>query len=118
MWALVIGVGWFLSGRSFWLPAIPILFMSLGDGVTGIVRNLVFKRRTKHWIGNVAMFLICAPIGYFLSSNIDSPISGLVAASVPSLVERFEKIGKYVIDDNITVPLSSLAILFAAKLLS
>ncbi|MBS7605917.1 MAG: hypothetical protein QXR84_05915 [Candidatus Bathyarchaeia archaeon] len=43
MWALVIGVGWFLSGRNFWLPAIPILFMSFGDGVTEMVRNLCLK---------------------------------------------------------------------------
>jgi len=37
---------------------------------------------------------------------------------VASLVEHFEKIGKYVIDDNITVPLSNLIILLVAKLLS
>ncbi|MEM2303021.1 MAG: dolichol kinase [Candidatus Bathyarchaeia archaeon] len=118
MWALMIGIGWVLAGGSFWLPAIPLLFMSWGDGVTGIVRNFLFKKRTKHWSGNLAMFLICAPIGYFLSSNISSPISGLVAASIASLIEHFEKIGEYVIDDNITVPLSSFIVLFVAKLLS
>ncbi|MEM3955638.1 MAG: hypothetical protein QW424_02660 [Candidatus Bathyarchaeia archaeon] len=43
MWALVIGIDWFLSGRNFWLPAIPILSMSFGDGVTEMVRNLCLK---------------------------------------------------------------------------
>ncbi len=118
IWALTIGIGWVLAGGNFWLPAIPLLFMSWGDGITGIVRNFIFKKRIKHWSGNLAMFLICAPIGYFLSSNIGNPISGLVAASIASLVEHFEKIGKYVIDDNITVPLSSFIILLTAKLLS
>ncbi|MBS7617787.1 dolichol kinase [Candidatus Bathyarchaeota archaeon] len=118
IWASMISIGWVLASGSFWLPAIPLIFMSWGDGVTGIVRNLMFKKRGKHWIGNLAMFLICAPIGYLLSSNISSPVSGLVAASIASLVEHFEKIGNYIIDDNITVPLSSFTILFIAKLLS
>lgn len=115
MWALTISIGWVLAGGNFWLPAIPLLFMSWGDGVTGIVRNFIFKKRTKHWSGNLAMFLICAPIGYILGSNINSPISGLLAASVASIVEHFEKIGKYVIDDNVTVPLSSFIVLFIAR---
>ncbi|MEM1538373.1 MAG: hypothetical protein QXQ28_05770 [Candidatus Nezhaarchaeales archaeon] len=113
VWALTMSLGWFLGGGNFWFGVIPVSFMAFGDGVTGIVRNFIFKRRTKHWSGNVAMFLFCAPLGYLLGSNL-GPFGGLIcvaAALVASIVEHVERIGNYVIDDNITVPLSSLMVL-------
>ncbi|MEM2896971.1 MAG: dolichol kinase [Candidatus Bathyarchaeia archaeon] len=108
-WSILITLGWlFANGEHWWFGVVPILFMAFGDGITGIVRNVVFKRRTKHWIGNLAMFAFCAPMGYFLGSFHEI---GVLAAFAGSFIEHFEKIGKYYIDDNVTVPSISFAIL-------
>ncbi|MCS7129417.1 MAG: dolichol kinase, partial [Candidatus Caldarchaeum sp.] len=53
MWGLVMGVGFLLN--NVMLGVVPILFMSVGDGVTGLVRNAIYGRRTKSWWGNLAM---------------------------------------------------------------
>jgi len=45
MWGLCLAIGWLITGDP-WFGVIPILYMSIGDGVTGIVRNAMFKRRT------------------------------------------------------------------------
>ncbi len=43
----------------------------------------------------------------------------MVATLMASVVERVERVGKHVIDDNVTVPLSSLVTMsILAKLLS
>jgi len=31
-----------------WRAVVPALFISFGDAITGVVRNAVFGRRTKH----------------------------------------------------------------------
>jgi len=54
MWGLSILIGWFFD-KTFWLGVIPALFMSFGDGISGIVRNLKYKRRIKAWEGSLAM---------------------------------------------------------------
>jgi dolichol kinase len=79
--------------------------MSFGDGMTGIVRNSIYRRRTKSWWGNIAMMGICAPVGYLLLG-----IAGLAAGVAAYLVEKFEY--KW-LDDDITVPLVSFLILIA-----
>ncbi|MEM3507267.1 MAG: dolichol kinase [Candidatus Bathyarchaeia archaeon] len=108
-WGSLITLGWlFANGEHWWFGVVPILFMAVGDGITGIVRNIIFKKRTKHWIGNLAMFAFCAPIGYFLGSFHEA---GVLAALVGSSIEHIEKIGKYNLDDNITVPLASFTTL-------
>ncbi|RJS85756.1 dolichol kinase [Candidatus Bathyarchaeota archaeon] len=91
-----------LFANNWWLGVIPLLFMSVGDAVTGIVRNVFLKKRTKSWWGNLAMLITCAPIGALLG------FKGVVSAIVASLIERYEY--KW-IDDNITVPLISFFIL-------
>jgi dolichol kinase len=101
-WGLVLTAGWLLTGGDFWFGAIPILFMALGDAVTGLVRNTMFGRRTKSWWGNLAMAVINVPIGLKLA------LPGVISGLFSSIVEHFE-FG--VIDDNITVPLSSFLIL-------
>ena len=56
-------------------------------------------------MGNLAMFLVCAPIGYALQG-----IPGLIAAVYASLVEAF-----YGVDDNVTIPLGSAAIMWLLR---
>ncbi|MCS7131302.1 MAG: dolichol kinase [Hadesarchaea archaeon] len=95
MWGLIMMIGFLIN--NVWIAVVPILFMSFGDGVTGIVRNMLYRKRTKSWWGNLAMFAVCAPMAYFVFN-----LAGLVSAALASIVEKFE-FG--LIDDNITVPL-------------
>jgi len=99
MWGLVILIGWFFD-KSFWLGVIPALFMSLGDGVTGIVRNLKYKKRIKAWEGSLAMLIVCVLIGLKIG------LPGIIAAISATIFERFE-----FIDDNISVPIISFLVL-------
>ncbi len=113
VWGTIMTLSWLITG-GWWLGVVPILFMAIGDGVTGIVRNFLFKRRTKHWSGNLAMFAICAPMGYFLGPFY---LAGVLAAAASSAIEHVEKVGDHYIDDNITVPVTAFAILAAFTLL-
>ena len=103
MWGLVMFLSKFFL-NDWWTGVVPVLFMSVGDAVTGIVRNAFFRKRTKSWWGNLAMLLTCLPIGALLG------FKGVFSAFVVSLIERYEY--KWV-DDNITVPLVSFFILSA-----
>ena len=98
MWGVLVIVGWIFDA---WLGIIPILFMAWGDGITGIVRNIKYSHRTKAWEGNIAMLILCIPIGYIVYQWF-----GVLAAIVSSIVEHYE-----FIDDNISVPLVSFIIL-------
>lgn len=104
MWGLVILIGWFFD-KSFWLGVIPALFMSFGDGVTGIVRNIKYKKRTKAWEGSLAMFIVCALVGWKMGWP------GLISALGATIFERLE-----FIDDNISVPVVSFLILLFSKI--
>jgi phytol kinase len=106
MWGVVISLGWLLSGGDFWFGVLPVLFMSVGDAVTGLVRNYIYKRRTKSWWGNLAMAVFSVTVGSTLGP------AGMFAGAVASFVEHFEF---KPIDDNVTVPLVSFAILMLAK---
>ena len=116
MWGITVFVLWIVMGNP-WIAIIPITFMAFGDGITGIVRNMIFKKRIKHPIGNIFMLAICAPMGYILAHL--SGISGMTAwavaaAFVGSIVERYE-IGP--IDDNILITVSSSIVLFIGFIL-
>ncbi len=89
------------------LAIIPPLLISFGDAVTGIVRNALFGRRTKHWIGNVAMAAVTIPIGIAYAGAV-----GGFTSAIASIVERFEL---NPIDDNILIALISTAILLIAR---
>lgn len=109
MWALTVFVLWMALGTP-WLAIIPPAFMAFGDGVTGIVRNALFKRRTKHYAGNVFMLVVCIMLGYYLAMRATPsiPIWGVIAAGVATFVERYE-FGP--IDDNILITVSSALVL-------
>jgi phytol kinase len=106
MWGVVITLGWWLSGGNFWFGILPVLFMSVGDAVTGFLRNYIYKKRTKSWWGNLAMAVFSMTIGTMLGA------AGILAGGVASFVEHFEF---KPIDDNVTVPLVSFLILMFAK---
>ena len=112
--ALMLGVSVFLIweySNQPWLAILPSLFMAFGDGVTGIIRNKMFKRRTKSAWGNVGMAALCLPLGYFIGmmSEPEIPLWGLISGIVASVVERYE-FG--VIDDNILIVVFSSIVLF------
>ncbi|MEM2237421.1 MAG: hypothetical protein QXR26_07935 [Candidatus Caldarchaeum sp.] len=107
MWGLIMGLGFLLGDLR--IGILPTLFMSVGDGVTGLVRNALYRRRTKSWWGNLAMALFCVPTGFAMLD-----VAGAVSGAVASVVEKFE-FGK--IDDNINVPLTSFVTVYGVSLL-
>jgi len=111
MWGIAIFVLWEIFG-SPWVAVIPPAFIAFGDGITGIVRNLAFKERRKHPIGNIYMMGVCIPIGYYFASFDGIALWGVLAAIVASLFERYE-FG--IIDDNVLVTISATVILLVAK---
>jgi dolichol kinase len=116
MWGFAVFILWILTGNP-WISIIPISYMAFGDGITGIVRNALFKKRTKHPLGNLYMFGICAPLGFIfaqLSSLPNLIIWAVIAAAVASIIERYE-FGP--LDDNILITVSSSIVLYIGFLL-
>jgi len=106
-WALALLILWLVFGSPIY-AIIPISFMSFGDAVTGIIRNTVYRRRTKSWLGNLGMFLVTFPIGVYYAGHV-----GLIAAIVASIVEHYEI--PPLIDDNVLITTTSLFVLVASK---
>ncbi|HXY56213.1 MAG TPA: hypothetical protein VEH01_01235 [Nitrososphaerales archaeon] len=101
-WGAAVLLTWFVD-KTFLLAVVPTLFMAWGDGVTGVVRNLLYKKRTKAWEGSLAMLIVCVMVGALMG------LAGVLAGVVATAVERFDGL-----DDNISIPLVSLAILIPA----
>jgi dolichol kinase len=99
---LMIGV---LLG-DVWIGLIPMLFMSFGDSATGLIRAFTQRRQVKSWDGTVAMFVVCSTIGYWRLGWY-----GVLLGAVASLVEKIPKI-----DDNITVPIITSALVYLERL--
>lgn len=111
MWGVAIFILWIVFDNP-WVAVIPPALIAFGDGITGIVRNLAFKERRKHPIGNIYMAGVSIPIGYFFGSI--SGLEGLafwgvIAAIVASVFERYE-FGP--VDDNFLITISATAVLF------
>lgn len=106
VWGVSTFVLWIVLGNPK-LAVLPAMLISFGDGVTGVVRNKLFKRRTKHWIGNIAMATLSLPLGYAYAGPV-----GIVASGLACLAERFEF---NPIDDNILIGLVSTLVLLIAK---
>jgi dolichol kinase len=109
MWALSVSTLWWLLDDP-WLAILPALYMAFGDGVTGIARNALIRRRSKSPVGNVFMLLLCVPLGYAVGLHAQPaiPLWGMVSAVVATVVERYE-FGP--IDDNILITVASSLIL-------
>ena len=110
MLGLSVFVIWEYSDEP-WLAILPSLFMAFGDGVTGIIRNKMFNKRTKSAWGNVGMAALCIPLGYIIGAMAEPqiPLWGLIAGIVASFVERYE-FGP--IDDNVLIVVFSSIVLF------
>jgi dolichol kinase len=109
MWALSVSALWWLLGNP-WLAILPALFMAFGDGVTGIARNLLVRRRSKSPVGNLFMLIVCVPMGWIIGGMAEPglPLWGLIAAVVATWIERYE-IGP--IDDNVLITVAASGVL-------
>lgn len=116
MWAISVSGLWWLLGDP-WLAILPSLFMAFGDGITGIVRNAVVRRRSKSPIGNLFMLLLCAPMGWYIGGQADPsiPFWGLTSAIAATWVERYE-FGP--IDDNVLITVTASAVLVLGEVLA
>ncbi len=85
-----------------WLAVVPALFMAYGDGVTGVVRSVIYRDWVKGAWGSLAMLLVSLPIGAAVKG-----VAGAIAALFATAVEKLPYI-----DDNITVPAVSAAVLY------
>jgi len=103
-WGLIMTLSWLLFDGNWWYGVIPVTYMAFGDSVTGVVRNIIYGRRTKAWVGNIAMALVTIPIGYMIFGLV-----GAIAGLVASIVEHFEV--NPIIDDNLLVPFTSFIII-------
>jgi hypothetical protein len=109
-WGISLLAVWVLTGNKYF-AVVPPLFISIGDAVTGIIRNSVYGERTKSWIGNLGMIAVTLPIGYIYSG-----IPGVLAAVIASVVEHFE-IPPY-LDDNVLITLSASLVLISYSLIT
>jgi phytol kinase len=98
MWGLSMLLAWVFLGDPLY-ALVPILFMAFGDAATGLVRNTMFKKRTKSWWGNLAMFAVTAPIAYILLGGWGVPL-----AAAASFIEHFEM---NPIDDNVLISITA-----------
>ena len=93
------------------------LFLAWGDGITGLIRVFTVKTHSKDWRGSLGCFLVCALISVLLVSPI---WIGIVGAAVGTLAERFSGDAERAlvrIDDNLAMPLLSLAVMGALQVL-
>jgi hypothetical protein len=93
-----------------WIGVLSALFLAWGDGLTGIVRKLVYGKRNKGLWGTAAMFAVCIALAYVMNGRVG--YVAFVAAAFASIAERFEQI-----DDNITIPVGSAIIMMLPALL-
>lgn len=108
-WGLSLLVLWLVTANPYY-AVIPPLMISFGDAITGVIRNIVYGRRTKSWYGSLGMLAVSVLIGYYYAGN-----PGIVAGVVSTLVERFE-IPPY-LDDNVLIVTASTITLLAFYML-
>jgi len=89
------------------LGGLIMLFMAVGDSITGIVRSRFVDRWQKHWTGSLAMLVASVLMGYILYG-----LWGVLLGFIATIFEA-----QPYLDDNLAVPLASgltaLAIAFS-----
>ncbi len=103
-WGISLLLLWLLTGDPK-IAVVPSMFIAFGDAITGVIRNAVFAKRTKHWYGNLGMLAVVLPLGYLYAGEL-----GALAGIISSIIERYEFPP---IDDNILIALASTGILLA-----
>jgi len=95
---------------NIWIGVLSALFLAWGDGLTGIVRNFVYKKRNKGIWGNIAMLLVCVALGILMNGRVG--YAGLIGAVFASIIEKFERI-----NDNISIPFGSAILMALLRML-
>lgn len=88
-----------------WLATVPVMYLSFGDGVTGLTRWLHHRGQAgfrKYWCGTWAMLPVCLGFALLLQPY----WIGAVGAVAATAVERIEAV-----DDNLTTTLAALAVM-------
>lgn len=93
---------------------VAIVIGSLGDGVAGIFKSSNFSRYSS-----IVMFVASFSFLLFLSyCCVDLLLRSTLAACVVGvLVERIQKVGRYYVNDNLSVPIVSATIYYLLFLL-
>ncbi len=81
-----------------------ILVSIVGDGIGGIVKRLEFQ----HSGALATMIMVILP--FALSLIFINPVPALSACIAGALVEKVERVGRYYIQDNLSVPLVAAAV--------
>jgi len=94
-----------LTSCIFWnidrvLGGLIMLFLALGDSVTGMVRSRFISEWKKHWTGSLAMLIVSISIGYILYGAL-----GILLGVIATLAEY-----QPFIDDNLSIPLSTATV--------
>lgn len=108
-WGTSVFILWTLTGNPY-MAILPALFISFGDAITGVLRNAIYARRTKSWIGNIGMIALTLPVGYIVAG-----LPGLIAGLASSIIEHFEI--PPVLDDNVLITIASTGILAASHII-
>ncbi len=79
------------------LGGLIMLFMAVGDSITGIVRSRFVDRWQKHWTGSLAMLVVSVLMGYILYG-----LWGVLLGFIATLFE----VQPY-LDDNLAIPIAT-----------
>lgn len=106
--ALSIVVLWSVSPYAAIAPA---LMLSLGDGITGIVRKLTIGKEMKGNWGSVACLCVCLVVGLWLVRPMWAGALGALAATIAEKYCGDTPDSLVHLDDNLTLPLAALAVI-------
>ena len=99
-------VGWVWLGNPY-LALVPILFMSWGDCITGLIRTKVYGKEVKGNWGSLGMLITCLLIGVLFTPYWVAAVGAVVATAA----ERYTPISKGFWDDNWSIIVSSLLVM-------
>lgn len=104
-------VGWTWLGNP-WLGVVPILYMSWGDGIAGIIRYVLYAKepmpigKPKRWEGSIVFITVCALVA-LLFQPYWVAFAGLIMATIAESLCSQDGVIK--VDDNLPIALSALA---------